>query len=491
MASTHRQILKASSIIGGSSLVNIVLGLLRMKVAALLLGPVGVGLAGLFQNLMSTAAVVASLGFGTAGTRQIAEAKARGPDALRTAKLAFALGTLLLTVIAGVVIWLLRYRLAVLVLDDERMAGPVGWLAIGVALSVVGGSQSAFLAGVRRIRDVALVTIVSAIIGSVAAVAALVTFGMDGIVWFVIAMPVTTAFVGTVFVLRVPRPKATRSQPREIAEQWRLLVQLGAAFSVAGIAALGAQLGVRILIQRHLGTEALGLFQASWVIAMTYVGFVLQAMATDYYPRLSGAVADHAAAARIVNEQSEVALFLGGPILIAMIGAAPWVIHLLYSAAFVPAASLLRWQIAGDVLKLASWPVAYVLLSSGRGRAYMLTEVAAAIVFVASTWLLLPMLGIEAAGVGYFAMYLFYFPVMYVLARRTIGFAWTGRVLRLFVALAAGASVTLVSCYEHPIVGAAVAAVIVGAFLIAALFIMRDALPPRVAALVGRLVRQN
>ncbi|HEY8434749.1 MAG TPA: hypothetical protein VIK68_09075, partial [Sphingomicrobium sp.] len=84
-------------------------------------------------------------------------------------------------------------------------------------------------------------------------------------------------------------------------------------------------------------------------------------------------------------------------------------------------------------------------------------------------------------------MYLFYFPVMYVLARRTIGFAWTGRVLRLFVALAAAASITLVSCYEHPLLGVAVAAVIVGAFLIAALFIMREALPPRLAAIVGRV----
>jgi O-antigen/teichoic acid export membrane protein len=488
VASSHRQILRATSIIGGSSLVNIVLGLVRMKAAALLLGPFGVGLVGLFQSLMSTAAVVASLGFGTAGTRQIAEAKARGPAALRTAELAFALGTLLLTVIAGVAIWLLRSKLALLVLDDARMAGPVGWLAIGVALSVIGGSQSAFLAGVRRIRDVALVTIVSAVVGSIAAIAALFALGVEGIAWFVIAMPVTTALVGAAFVLRVPRPGGGRSQPRDIAREWRLLVQLGAAFSVAGIAALGAQLGVRILIQRHLGTEALGLFQASWVIAMTYVGFVLQAMATDYYPRLSGIVADHPAARRIVNEQSEVALFLGGPILIAMIGGAPWIIHLLYSAAFVPAAGLLRWQIAGDVLKLASWPLAYVLLAAGRGRAFMLTEVAAAAVFVFCTWLLLPLLGIEAAGVGYFAMYLFYFPVMYILAQRTIAFRWSPRALRLFVALAGAASLTLIGCYEHPLLGLAVATLIVAAFVIAALFIMRDALPPRIAALIGKAI---
>ena len=34
--------------------------------------------------------------------------------------------------------------------------------------------------------------------------------------------------------------------------------------------------------------EGAGMFQAAYVLSMVYVGFILQAMGTDYYPKLSG-----------------------------------------------------------------------------------------------------------------------------------------------------------------------------------------------------------
>ena len=77
---------------------------------------------------------------------------------------------------------------------------------------------------------------------------------------------------------------------------------------------------------------------------MTYIGFVLQAMSVDYYPRLAAAIADHDAVNRMVNEQTEVALLLAGPVLLAMLGLAPWVIDVLYSPQFSEAAAILRWH---------------------------------------------------------------------------------------------------------------------------------------------------
>ncbi len=107
---------------------------------------------------------------------------------------------------------------------------------------------------------------------------------------------------------------------------------------------------------------------------MTYIGFVLTAMGTDYYPRLTAAIHDHATVNRLVNEQTEVALLLAGPVFLAMLGLAPWVIQLLYSSRFRPAVDVLRWQMLGDVLKVASWPLGFIILAAGDGRTFMLTE---------------------------------------------------------------------------------------------------------------------
>ena len=47
-------------------------------------------------------------------------------------------------------------------------------------------------------------------------------------------------------------------------------------------------------------------------------------MGTDYYPRLTATIHDPVATNRLVNEQTEVALLLAGPVLLAMLALAPW-----------------------------------------------------------------------------------------------------------------------------------------------------------------------
>ena len=153
---------------------------------------------------------------------------------------------------------------------------------------------------------------------------------------------------------------------------------------------------------------------------------------------------------RLVNEQTEVALLLAGPVFIAMLGLAPWVIHLLYSREFAEAASVLRWQVLGDILKVASWPLGCVILAAGAGRTFMLTESLAIAVFVALTWLGMPLLGIEASGIAFVGMYLLYLPLVFVLARKRTGFAWQRQVLRqLLLLLAVGITVFAASVWSQ------------------------------------------
>ena len=99
---------------------------------------------------------------------------------------------------------------------------------------------------------------------------------------------------------------------------------------------------------------------------MTYVGFLLGAMGADYYPRLTEVIHDKVAAVRLMNDQAQLGLAIGGPVLLLLIGLAPWVITLLYSNAFEPAVTLLQWQMVGNVFKLASWAMSFSIVAAGR-----------------------------------------------------------------------------------------------------------------------------
>ena len=434
---SYQRIFTSTSIIGGASIVSILIGLVRVKLIAVLLGPAGVGLIGLYAALMNTAATAAQLGVGIVGTRQIAEAHAKA-DAIQLAiaRRALFLAALALSMVGGLAVWLSRDQLARWVFDDPAAGGSVAWLALGVALSVAAASQSALIRGMRRVSELALITIFSAVLGAVIGVPLVWWLGQGGIAIFVVVAPASAFVLGHVFVARLPKATPANIATADLSAQWKMLVRLGLPFMGSALAATAIGLWIRTDIQRQLGAEALGNFEASWAIAMHYVGFVLGAMSADYYPRLTGVIDKPADACRLVNQQTEVALLLSGCVILALLALAPWVIALLYTAEFAEATVVLQWQALATVLKVASWPLGYVILAAGAGRKYFLTETVTLLLMAISISLLIPLFGLEAAGIGYLASYVFYLPLVYVLAVRSIGFGWSGKVKLSFGLLA-------------------------------------------------------
>ena len=326
--------------------------------------------------------------------------------------------------LGGAALWLLRNVLAEFVLKDASLAPMIGWLGIGVALTVASGSQNALLAGMRRIGDIARSKIITAALSALLGVGAIAWLGERGLILYILSAPFVGFIVGHVFVARLPRLETPIPSLPALAGQWKVMVRLGFAFMVGGLIVTLGQLVIRILVQRDLGVESLGYFQAAWAISMTYLGFVLGAMGTDYYPRLTAAIHNREKAISLVNEQTEVALLLAAPVLLATLGLAPWIIHLLYSEAFAPATSIMRWQLLGDVLKVISWPLGFVVISSGKGALFIVTEAFSMGVFVIGTWLLLPYMQLEATGIAFLGMYLVYLPIMLIVTYLLIGFRW-------------------------------------------------------------------
>ncbi len=463
-SASYRRIFKATSIIGGASVLSIVVGILRTKVFALLLGPAGIGLLGLLNAFMAAAVTVAQMGIGTVGTRQIAEAHATGDLArIALARRALVLASIALAAISGATVWLLREPLALHALRDARLADAVGWIGVGTALSVAALAQVSLLQGMRRMRDLALLQIGGALLFTLAGLPLVWVFGLVAVPIYILLMPVSSFVLGHILVARLERLPAVHAGMKELGGQWRMFFVLGLPMMGAAAANTVTMLWIQSEIKRALGIEALGIYVASNTIAMQYMGIVLTAMAGDYYPRLTGIITDAAASRRLVNQQTEVALSLAGPLILVMFAAAPWVIQLLYSSQFAPASDVLRWQVAGTLLKVLSWPMGFILLAAGAGRVFFLSEVATLLVMAGVTALCLDRFGVVGAGIGYFVGYAVYLPLIFILAAPRIGLRWSRPVLLALAVTTAGlAALTWAAIAPSP-VAIAVGVVVAGA----------------------------
>jgi len=307
----------------------------------------------------------------------------------------------------------------------------VGWLSIGVALSVASASQSALIQGMRRIGDIARLSVYGAAISTLLGIGILWQWGSSGLIAFVIAGPLSTYLLGHWYVSRLSRAVPVETSITELTRQWQTLLRLGIPFMGAGLIGTVVQLWIRVEIDSTLGGEALGHFQSAWMISMQYIGFVLGAMGADYYPRLTGVINNHKVASNLVNEQTEIALLLSAPVFIAMIGLTPFVIHFLYSAAFMPAAEVLRWQILGDVLKVASWPLGFVIVAAGAGKTFFWSETIVMLLMGSVIAAFDASVGLVITGMAFLLCYVVYLPMVYFLAKKRIQFQWQPKVFRL------------------------------------------------------------
>jgi enterobacterial common antigen flippase len=431
--SSYRQIFKSTSLIGGAQIIRLAIGGVQVKAMGVLLGPAGVGLAGMYTAAVALIGTISGMGIGSAGVRQIAEAAGSGDED----KVARTIKTLRRTsLFSGVLGMAVAMALCVPLSLATFDSGDYAWGIIVVSLSLlftsVSAGQMALLQGLRRLRDLAKCNVLGALFGMIASISLVYFFREKGIAWYIVAVSVFAVLASWWYARRVPVKVVQVSWP-EMSGEVRALLGMGVAFMTSALFGAGSMYLSRVLVVRTLDLKAVGLYTATVTLSSVYVGMVLMAMGADFYPRLTAAARDHEAMNRLVNEQTEMGVLMALPGILATLVFAPWVLRIFYSPAFVEAADIIRWQILGVALRVVSWPMAFVLLAKGASRIYMLSEFLFNALYVGLIFLCIRLWGLNGLGIAFFLMYLGHVPAMMVVCRWMSGFAWSRAALRLIL----------------------------------------------------------
>jgi PST family polysaccharide transporter len=413
-------------LIGGSSALNIVIGIVRTKAMAVLLGPAGFGLFGLYSSIADLTQSVAGMGVNTSGVRQIAEA-AGSEDADRIGRTAAVLRrtSILLGVLGAVLLVVFSEQVSTLTFGGKQHAASVSLLSIAVLFRLVSAGQGALIQGMRRISDLAKMAVLSGLFGTLISIPMVYVFRERGVVPSLIGIAGMTIITSWWYSRKV-RTRTPSMKASDVRVEAMRLLKLGFAFMTSGLLTMGAAYAIRIIILRNVGFEGTGLYQSAWTLGGLYVGFILQAMGADFYPRLTASANDHVACNRMVNEQARVGLLLAGPGAIATLTLAPAVMALFYTAKFGAAVAILRWICLGTTLQVITWPMGFIILAKGKQDFFFWSELAWAIVYVGLAWICVRSFGLNGAGIAFFGSYVFHILVIYPIVRRLSGFCWSG-----------------------------------------------------------------
>jgi PST family polysaccharide transporter len=447
---TYDQILKSSALIGGSQAITIAIRIVRIKAMAVLLGPAGVGLMGVYESIANLAQSIAGMGINSSGVRQIAEAVGTGEkDRIartvtmlrRTAILLGILGTLLLVVFSR--------QISTLTFGNDQHTASVALLSLAVCFGLVSGGQGALILGMRRISDLARMGVLGTLFSTMISIPVVYILREDGVVPAIVgvaAMSIITSWWYSRKV-QIQLPSLTVSQVKEEAAG---LLKLGFVFMASALMAMGAAYAVRIIVIRQAGFEGAGFYQSGWAVGGMYVGFILQAMGADFLPRLTAVAKNNAECNRLANEQAHVGLLLAGPGVIATLTVAPMLVALFYSAKFGPAGGILRWMCLGMALRLISWPMSFIIVAKSEKSLFFCTDLAWAIVNVGLSWICVRSFGLDGAGIAFFGSYVFHGLIIYPIVRRLSGFGWSAANVRTGLLFLSSIAVVFCGFYVLP-----------------------------------------
>ena len=423
--SSYGQILKSSAIIGGTTMIKIGIGIARTKAMALMLGPSGFGLMGLYNSVIELTQSIVGMGLNSSGVRQIAEAVGSG-NTEKIARTAHVLErtSIFLGILGGVFLFGFSSQLSTLTFGNDKYANSIAILSVIILLNTLAAGQAALIQGLRRISDLARMNILGALFGTIISIPTIYFLGVDGIVISLVLI----ANAGLITSYWYRRKISIQSVPissKEVGKEQITLLTLGFAFMASGLMMAGAAYVIRIFIAQKVGLDAAGLYQSAWNLGGLYVGFILDSMGTDFYPRLTAVSNNNKVCNQIVNEQAHVSSLLAGPGVIATLTIAPVIIELFYSSKFEGAIELLRWLCLGMALRIISWPMGFIILAKNVQAIFFFSELAWTIVYIGLAWVFLNSYGLNGVGIAFFGSYIFHIFMIYYFVKRLTDFRYT------------------------------------------------------------------
>lgn len=398
---SHKQILKSTGIIGGSQIVNILITIIRTKVVAILLGPVGVGYIGIFQSLLDLVRQVSGFGINFSGVKDVAESNATN-DIIKISttitilrRWAFYTGILgtLLTIVFCV-------PLSEYSFGDHSHAKSISIIAISVLILSVNSGQLALLQGLRKIGLMAKATIYGSVLGTLIILPLYLWKGIDGIVPGIVFISLGGLFFSWWFTQGIKIEKINLS----ISDTFKgglKMARLGFFITINGIMASLVLYIVRAFLLKKMNIDAVGSFQACWMIATLYLGIILNAMISDFFPRLSEVNKDNIESNRLINEQVEIALLVASPMIIGIIVFSHLIITILYSNAFSQAIPVLQWLMAGSYFTIITFPLGVSFLARNKVSYGFITESIWNIIFLTSLYFGWDYYGFMTIGYSY------------------------------------------------------------------------------------------
>ncbi|MDR2407072.1 MAG: oligosaccharide flippase family protein [Bacteroidales bacterium] len=431
--SNYKKGIKGTSLFGGVQVFIIITGMIKTKIVAVLLGPDGMGFMGLLTSTVNLISTYTNCGLATSAVREIAASNSLRQDN-KVSKTICALKRIIwFTGSAGALVCAILSPLwSYMCFNNYNYWGLFVILSISVLLTQLTLGRNAILQGLRKYRYMAHSNIKGNVVGLIFIIPLYYIWKMNAIVPCMIVAS-AIAFIWANYYSKKAFNNKIKLSNKEVFIEGKDMMKMGLFISFQGILSISCAYILRIFISNIGSVAEVGLYTAAFTVTNNYIGLILNAMGTEYFPRLSGVSHDSKAFNNTINQQIEICLLLIAPIIPIFIIFINLIIKLFYSSEFLSIEGMLYWIILTMFLRAPSWAIVFSLLAKGNTKLLLFNELIAKIYTISLDLIFYYNWGLTGLGISFMIGYILYLPQVVFVCKKKYFLTFDYSILSFFV----------------------------------------------------------
>jgi O-antigen/teichoic acid export membrane protein len=411
-------LVKVSSLTAVSTLVRVLTGFISAKIVAVKIGPEGVALLG---QLNSFYLIVLSLSLGGISNGVIKHiAQYAGSE--KKYGLFISTGfriTVIISAICGAVLIVGAHVFSKQYLDNTEYT-PVFYVFGGtLILYAVNSLLMSVLNGFKEFKKYVTVNIAISVAGLVFTLILTEFFGIYG---SLIALVTYQSVVLVITIAMISKSSWFKWKLFFGRFSWTAAKRLSRYSLMALVSAIAlplAQLIVRTYMIEHETKENAGLWEGMNRLSGIYLMFITNSLSVYFLPKISGLKNDLDIRKEVFSVYK---LLIPALILISfsLYLFRYQIIHILFANTFNGMQDLFAFQMIGDVLKMSTWVLGYILVAKGMAKTYIIVEIASCTAFVLLSLFFINTYGKIGATMGYAVAFLCQLIIMTLIFRKLL-----------------------------------------------------------------------
>ncbi|WP_160160514.1 oligosaccharide flippase family protein [Thermaurantimonas aggregans] len=404
---SNKSIFKGITFLGISQGFVVIFNILRSKLIAVLLGPVGLGLHGLYTSALSFLTSVTNFGLAVSSVKEINNAYlSSNEDFLKTYTIFKRL--ILLTGFFGFILSiLLSSYLSKVTFGSYDYITDFLLLSITLLFYQLTIQNESLLRGINNVNKLIQSNVISAAVSFLLSAPIYYYFKKNGIIWSIIIYSLIPYFISKYFILNLNLKKVQVSLG-EFIEKSKIILKLGFIISITNALSTLVSYLLRIFINHTSGEEIVGLYTAGFVIILTYINLILSSMLNDYYPKLSSCINEVTKVKNLIHNYTKIVLFILTPMITIFIFFHHDIISLLYSNEFLSISSMMILILLGMFIKSISYILSFLFLVKNTNRLFFFNELIFNLYFLFLSIIGFKYLSLLGLGISYLVSNLFY-----------------------------------------------------------------------------------